>query len=373
MKKIFKYFTLLMIGSLISPISSFAQGNFSFSMRVSPIFSNSNFGDLQKLNPLSGAKTTTVLFEMVIRNQESSDGIINANSIRFIVYYNDVPLPIAIVNSKSFTLKGNEELTISNVNMMSLDSRIGFKIEGNYSIDQLVKIIYGPNKTMSDIHPGLPLPGGDYKFALFYNGSEESVVSLFISRSSGFVQILSPGNQVGDGLDEIFTKNPVITITGDAAKYEVSVVKADGNNLNAVEYKNRTPVFKTETNSTVVPYPTVGVTPLDPGSTYFVFVSGYNEGLSGKIAIEAAPHYFKVSPTLGGGGSSGGGSQVSSAFQVAFGATDGAIMNILENGTLQRATLNNTPISANQLMDVFAKIRNGLSTESVKIKSIKVE
>jgi hypothetical protein len=273
-------------------------------------------------------------------------------------------LPMILQNDAQVIMKPGETISMNNLTAFKKSSRFDFQLEGNLDMDNIVSILYGSDKTASDINLGDPIPSGTYTFSIIFKGKTEKTASFNLSNPSGYVQLIGPGSEFQDqDPDVIYTKTPVIRWIGDAPDYRVTVVEVGSNDKSIDELKTKTPSFQITTKSNTVQVPASGnglISPLKVGKVYAILLESQINtlGSTKPIGKIATPIWFKVGSPQSGSEAQAG--NLIFLLKSLFGSEYEKIFDQLKDGQVTGTiTLNGTQINAQKLQDIANKFRAG--------------
>lgn len=317
--------------------------------------------DLMKLAPGNNSGTSRVLFRATFKNETNQPVSIKAKTLRFFGSYNGKPLPITLVNKNDIDFKPNESVT-QNSNTITKSSWISFDIEGSMPDLDLIAAVLG--KKVSEITPASPVPSGEYGFTITLGPSKGSsfiseTASIVLTNIESNVTILGPGDEFGSDIPEIDNKQPLISWTGGSPTYEVVVIEKTDSENSFSDLLSKVPNFREQTKGTSIQYPGAGVKPLQPGKTYVVAVSSLIKDFASTVDSRkwSTPFIFKIREQQTGGQSAG--NQIVDTFKSAFGDQYNAAFDQLTNGKpTGNMTLDDKPISVNDLRNIVAKLQN---------------
>lgn len=269
-------------------------------------------GDILALNPETGASPTGIDLFFISLNNNSGRDIVGLQ-LRFVFRKNGVEIARGLSsNTPPRTLpQGSLRLT-SNQIPSSLWAPKGFNID-----ESAIRTLAGINATVGGV-TNVPsqLPAGVYSLEwtlVDQNGNESNTVAIVftLTNPTGFVQLISPGTQVGSDApqEEVSSVLPFFLWQGDAPEYEITVWTDDteegsGKRFNEENSPHPNPNVKERVRVPSYQFPSGGSTslgrvvrPLTPGKTVYWQVKSFAEvAFAGTSPLAVSPIYsFKIS------------------------------------------------------------------------------
>lgn len=268
-------------------------------------------GDILALNPETGASPTGIdLFFIALNNNSGRDVV--GLQLRFVFRKNGIEIARGLSsNTPPRTLAPGTLRLTSNQIPSSLWAPQGFSLN-----EQALRTLAGANQTVGGV-TNVPsqLPAGVYSLEwtlVDQNGNESNTVPIVftLTNPTGFVQLISPGMQVGSGTEEeINSVLPFFLWQGDAPEYEITVWTDDteegsGRRFNEENSPHPNPNVRERVRVPSYQFPSGGSTslgrvvrPLSPGKTVYWQVKSFaNIAFAGNSPLSTSPVYsFKVS------------------------------------------------------------------------------
>jgi hypothetical protein len=268
-------------------------------------------GDILALNPETGASPSGQDLFFIALNNNSGRDVVGLR-LRLIFRKNGEEVARGFSsNVPPRTLAPGTLRLSSNQIPSSLWAPQGFSIdEGG------IRILAGAVQTVGGVTNIPPqLPAGVYTLEwtlVDQNGNESNTVPIVftLANPTGFVQPISPGTQVGSGVqEEINTVLPFFLWQGDAPAYEITVWSDDneegsGRRFNEENSPHPNPNVRERVSVPSYQFPSGGSTtlgrvvrPLQPGKTVYWQVKSFADvAFAGSTPLSTSPIYtFKIS------------------------------------------------------------------------------
>lgn len=314
-------------------------------------------GDLIKLAPGQGSSNSRILYSAVFTNKTNQPIYIKAGQLKFYGTYNGVNLGITLENKNLIKFEANQSVQQSS-NTITNSKWIEFGLSKGSEVD-INTIAKAFGKKASDFTTASPVPSGEYTFYIALGDIITRSATLNLTNVESNVTLIGPGDELGSDIPEIDDKQPLITWTGGSPTYDVVVVEKTETENSLGDLLSKVPNFRDQTQGTSLKYPSAGVKPLQPGKVYVVAVASIVKDFGSTTPVRkwSTPFIFKIREQQTGGQSAG--NQIVDTFKSAFGDQYNAAFDQLTNGKpTGNMTLDDKPISVNDLRNIVAKLQN---------------
>ncbi|MBN8707211.1 MAG: hypothetical protein J0L62_15170 [Bacteroidetes bacterium] len=356
---------------LIAAAQLMAQTNgtiddLSFRMNITePRMDIIRFGDLLKFDPNSSGGSSRIVFRGEIKNNSSSDVIIDKDELQFNVKFNGNALA-TLKNSKPVTIAPNEVVSLSNINALKASGRLS--LDGDFSPENVISALFGSGKKMTDISTGSPIPAGEYSFS-FGTISNLAEGSFTLSNPSGYIALIGPGSTfLEEDPAEIFDRNPAISWTGDASEFELRIVQVDRTVDKALgDLLSKSPQYSEITKGKFRRYPQ---SDLVAGKVYAILVSSRVNSLGSSKPEEtwAVPFWFTIPQSKTA--SEVAGNDIIAKLKAIFGDQYATMFEQIRSGNVKGTiTIDGKTVTFQELAEILQKLQTGdANLESIDVK-----